>query len=900
MLHRRLFLLLATCILLTAAGLRLTALHQYPPGPHYDEAVYLIVSRSIAFGSARFFPMVEAYQGREILYMYLNAPFLQWIHDDIFTLRMVSVFCNLLTIAAATALGRLMFRGRRGWLIGLTMGALIALSFPQLWLARQAFRAVTLPMMQALALVFLWRGLTAQRHDWRWLLIGGALAGGALYTYNSSRLFPLWLGIAALVLLLLDRARWRVRLRQGAIFFGVLILVAAPMAIYAVQRPDIFFGRLAEVTQADQSVTLGESLLLHAKMFFLDGDPYLRYNLPHRPYFTLPEGLLLLIGMGVAFNRLRRRGDPLERTAYVLALLSPLMVIPSVISVGGLPPSHMRSLGMIPLIFVLVAVGAEWVYSKLGRYLSRPYSAAVLMLVLLVIGGVLVGQTYFAWATRADVYYETDADLSAAARWLVDNHIDELVYIAARDKGHPTAMIEPLPPVTWLGTDLLFRPPNGQTGLYVFPRSAPPPDDWRAWLEPGAIPGLPLAPDGRTAFEAFRLNGDAPLPAFATLAPMQTENPYLRLIGMDAPALTSGSSGTIHLAWEVIAAPPHGDFTPLVQLEDALGSVLSRTEPYMTLTDQWRPGETLMQRIEIAVPPATPPGEYALRVAWVGRAANAYVPYVDADGLAGLWAQVGTLDVERPASDPAHIDILTNHLIPIHSRLRVLGYDLNNQVYRPGEAIPITLYWNATEAGAHSVTLNASIGGRALDSWSPFEGYDWRAGETLAERRRWVLPRDLPAGNYPLTLNGEEIGAITVEGTMRVFDVPSMQTPVGAVFSDQIELVGYTLRIEDERLFIEIAWKSTNIMVNSYKLFIHAVDNSGTILSQIDIIPRQNTYPTYLWLPGEVVTETYALDRIEGMAALRIGVYDALTLQRLPVTGNESHESFLNIPLTDI
>ncbi len=253
------------------------------------------------------------------------------------------------------------------------------------------------------------------------------------------------------------------------------------------------------------------------------------------------KGLLLLIGLLVAGKRLFARGDPLERTAYALALLSPLMVIPSVISVGGLPPSHMRSLGMIPLIFVLVAVGFEWVYERIVRFLDpipnpspnsgkgandhraplpefgegrRAQRAGVglvfILIATLLIGGVLVGQTYFAWAQRADVYYATDADLSAAAQWLVANHTDEMVYIAAQDKGHPTAMVEPLPPVTWLGTDLLFRAPEGQTGLYIFPRSAPPPESWRAWLAPGAIADLPLGPDGRTAFEAFRVSGDTP------------------------------------------------------------------------------------------------------------------------------------------------------------------------------------------------------------------------------------------------------------------------------------------------------------------------------------------------------------------------------------------------------
>ncbi len=381
--NRNHFLALATLTLLIAAVLRLWGLATYPPGPHYDEAANLLIARSLAFGGARFFPMVEAYQGREVLYYYLSVPILTTISDSIFGLRLLSACCNLITIAASIALGRAMFRGSRGVVVGLTVGVLMTLSFPQIWLARQAYRAVTLPMMQSLALLFLFRGLSATprrsfipslrsgegvggevraRHASPLrLLVAGIFAGGAVYTYNSSRLFPFWLLIGGIALLWFDRVHWRRRLGQGAIFFGALAITAAPLAIYAFQRPDVFFGRLAEVTQADQSVSLLDSVVLHLKMFFISGDPYFRYNVAGRPYFTLPEGLLLLIGVALALYRLTRPIRPLERVAYLLALLAPLMVIPSVISVGGLPPSHMRSLGMVPLIFVLVGVGAEWV-----------------------------------------------------------------------------------------------------------------------------------------------------------------------------------------------------------------------------------------------------------------------------------------------------------------------------------------------------------------------------------------------------------------------------------------------------------------------------------------------------------------------------------------------------------
>ena len=151
----------------------------YPPGPHYDEAAELLIARSIAFGGARFFPMVEAYQGREVLYYYLSVPLLTFVNDGMFSLRVLSVFCNLITIAASMALGRAMFRGRRGVIVGLAVGVLMTLSFPMIWLSRQAFRSSALPMMQALALLFLWKGLRAAtaRRAVPLLVVGGRVRG---------------------------------------------------------------------------------------------------------------------------------------------------------------------------------------------------------------------------------------------------------------------------------------------------------------------------------------------------------------------------------------------------------------------------------------------------------------------------------------------------------------------------------------------------------------------------------------------------------------------------------------------------------------------------------------------------------------------------------------------------
>lgn len=909
---RKHFLALATLTLLVAAFLRIWQLATYPPGPHYDEAAELLITRSIAFGGARFFPMVEAYQGREVLFYYLAAPFLSLVHDGMFSLRVVSVFCSLLTIAASVALGRAMFGGRRGLVIGLVIGVLMTLSFPLLWMARQAFRSSALPLMQALALLFLWRGLRGNwtRRSVLLLALGGFFAGAALYTYNSSRLFPLWLLIAAFALLAFDRPNWRPRLKQGAVFFGVLAIVAVPMALYAVQRPDVFWGRLSEVTQPGQSITLMESIALHLKMFFLEGDPYFRYNEPGRPYFTFPEGLLLLVGIAVATYRLtRRQHPPTERAAYLLALLSPLMVIPSVISVGGLPPSHMRSLGMVPLIFVLVAGGAEWVIERLhivaGTRRRLPFSVLSSLVVgTLLIGGILVADLYFHWAGRAELFYESDADLAAAARWLVAQPIEAgtPVYLAARDKGHPTVMIEPVPVITWLGTDSLFVPPPGETGLYIFPHSAPVPPEWESWLAPGEIAGLPLAPDGQPAFRAFRVSGDAPLPIPASA--LEARNRYLTFVGLDAPQLVSGAAGTISMAWRIDAPPPFDDLTPLITLEDLHGSLIFRGDAYMAGTASWRAGETLIQRLTVDVPPATPPGEYILRAAWIERSTDSYVSYLGDDGSQGVvWAEIGTLEVTRPAAFPipATLPIGTRFDAEAAPGVLLLGWDTLPVSVRPGETLPLALYWQATGAQREPFTLHAALrntqgdtvlwAGKPVDDRYPAD--QWADGEVLADRVRWTIPREQPAGDYLLVLSTAEreveLGALSITGVARIFEPPEVAQQVGADFGGQVALYGVTIEQGGDTLSLRLVWQALEALPRDYKVFVHLVDANGVILAQRDAMPQADTYPTRLWLPSEFVPDTYQLPLPEGAVALRIGLYAPEDGTRLSVIDRDGN-----------
>ncbi len=96
--------------------------------------------------------------------------------------------------------------------------------------------------------------------------------------------------------LLLERpsaGRWPQLLLTAAVAFLVLL----PLGAYFIANPDAFWTRIDQVgTGAMAQLTLGASYLKSLGMFFLVGDPYLRFNLPQRPLFDFFWGALKEVG----------------------------------------------------------------------------------------------------------------------------------------------------------------------------------------------------------------------------------------------------------------------------------------------------------------------------------------------------------------------------------------------------------------------------------------------------------------------------------------------------------------------------------------------------------------------------------------------------------------------------
>lgn len=923
---RNTFLPLAVVIIMTAAVLRIVDLTQYPPGPHYDEGAELLIARSIAFGGANLFPIANSYQGRETLYHYVASPLLHVIHDSIFTLQLTSVYMNLLTIAASMALGRAMFSGQRGIWVGLAVGVMMTISFHQVYISRQAFRSVALPMYQALGLLLLWRGLRNGRHSVLWLLVGGCFSALALYTYMASRLFPLWLLIGGLLLLVWDRAHRQRRLGQGVVFFGAFAITALPMLLYALRYPDIFMGRLTEVTNTGTDVTLLESIRLHLRMFFIEGEAYVRYNIPRRPYFTLPEGILMLIGLlGAGWRVLRGDIPAAERAAYALALLSPLMVIPSVISLGGLPPNHMRSLGMVPLIFVLTAVGVDVILSALPgawqsvrrifpfavrqRRLSMLQNTAAgitSVCVLLLIGAALVAQDYRAWAQREDVFYQADGDLAAAADWLPDHaDADTRVYVASYHREHPTLITGWRGTITWLGADSFFLPPPGRTGLVIFANGFAPRPTWLNGADAEQLTDIPLGPGGQPVFSAYRVRQAAP-PATANST---ARNTLLTALGIEASPVAAGTSGQITMRWRVDQQPPYARLRPVLELRDPSGVTLSTSDAFLLSTQHWLPGEVFWQQMTVSIPAATPPGRYPMFVTWVDRDSETYIPYQDdAGGFAGISAQIGQIEVRSSTVQPDALDIPNRTIEHMATGIHLLGWGATPAALRPGESWMAVFYWQASGETPSSpplmeIALQSVENGAEQILWrgSPLQDRyavsEWQAGEVLREYLPVRIPREHAAGTVRVVLRGETestamtLGNLEVLPVSRTFTSPAPDAALLADFEGRIMLEGYRINGAEDVFSIDLIWRSTQTTDSDYTVFVHVLDASGRMLAQRDRMPldaQRATYPTSLWLPREIVVDHYRFDELPpGDYDMRVGLYRQADGQRLWLTARD-------------
>jgi hypothetical protein len=379
-------------VIAIATGLRFWALGTIPPGLYHDEAFNGLDALGVLAGERPIF--FEANNGREPLFIYLVALSVAALGRSPGAIRMVAALLGTLTIPATYLMAKAMFNRR----IGLLAAAITGLTLWHVNLSRIGFRAVAMPFLVALALWQLWLGL--KRDNKRHFLAGGGLYGLTFYTYLAARFTIVALAAFGLYLILFES--WKPALspvegleacpepsrrvggwkRGGLTFVLAALVILAPLAAYVATHWDAFLGRVGQVSIFNPAINEGDfwgTLLRHTGrtllMFTNRGDFIPRHNVPLRPVFDPVLSVFFLLGLVLCLRRFRQSAEH----AFVIIWLA-VMLLPTILAEGA--PHFLRSVGILPVAFVVPAVGLDSLWRFLENKSTAPVAVGAVALVL--------------------------------------------------------------------------------------------------------------------------------------------------------------------------------------------------------------------------------------------------------------------------------------------------------------------------------------------------------------------------------------------------------------------------------------------------------------------------------------------------------------------------------------
>ncbi|HXK41192.1 MAG TPA: glycosyltransferase family 39 protein [Anaerolineae bacterium] len=889
-------------ITLSGAALRLIGLERFPPGLHFDEAVYGLMALEIYHGQLPVF--FSAYTGREPLYMYLMAGVFRLAGIGIVGIRLTSALIGAVTLPLVYLLLRELYGNRR---LALIAASVTALSYWHLTVSRNGYPNILIPPLECLALFCLWRGYRDGHQGW--LTLGGAFVGLVLYTYLAARLFPVTVLLFFLYCLLVDRQRFLRRFGGLVLAALVAVLVFAPLGLHFIHHPHDFWERADQVLALRQAGgatafrVYGDNILKTVGGFFLKGDPRWHYNLPGKPIFDPLMAAAFGIGIVVALKRWRK-------PEYALLLIwTAGMCLPAILTVD-LMPQGQRSFGITPAIFGLAALGLETLLAAAQRRLSPPLRrvAPLALVALLAFEGGSTVRTYFGeWVRRPETYeiFNTEyVQLAQEAAARLD--AGETVVIQALHYKHPTVIF--VAPRTvdavWLyGGRSLVIPQRGNSAVtYLRAADNPPADPIAALTAELTEPLAPLPdPFGGAAVTLARLKpgvleAERDLPAQAAFAD------EIEILDWRLPQTTPrDASVDVLLHWRALRSVAEGRVLK-VHLVDANGVLWSQGDAANYLSEQWRAGDTVYELVEIPLPDGIPAGRYEVQLVFA-REGGGQLPVLREGRPSGSALVLGplTLEVEGRTLKPlqAGVDF---------GPLRAIAFEETLRTATPGGSVEFEVTWQATQAPSRDVTVTLTLrdatGAALVTQETPLgASYPtslWQAGETV--RVIYLLP--LPAlepGLYQLSLEGVEgvetggrlaLGQVQVAGQARLYTAPPLSHPLEAQLGEAITFLGYDLAPESlrpgETLSLRLVWRAESRPGNDAKVFVHLVGADGLIYGQDDSVPAQWQRPTLGWETGEIILDEHAVtvspQAPAGDYTLYIGMYETASFARLPLT----------------
>ena len=250
--------------------------------------------------------------------------------------------------------------------------------------------------------------------------------------------------------------------------------------------------------------------------------------------------------------------------------------------------------------------------------------------------------------------------------------------------------------------------------------------------------------------------------------------------------------------------------------------------------------------------------------------------------------------------------------------VRLLAVETDKESVQPGDTLNVTLYWQALAPLQKDYSVFVQVTGwqqnlGQRDTYPVGGGYPtsrWVPGQIVRDRHQITIRPDakspgpawIAAGLYEFDTM-ERLEAVDAAGQPVSFpNVAKLGLERGGVtwqpqhkldvnLENRVRLIGFDTPDEQPKPGQEwpltLYWQVEGDLNRDYTVFVHVLDETGTLLTQGDGPPLDGRYPTSDWMPGEILNDTHSLTIPAGAAPGRyqvfVGLYEPSTEQRLLV-----------------
>jgi len=415
-------------ILIIGIAFRLYDLYRVPPEMTSDHIEKLLNVNQILNGDRSIFFTNNG--GRESLHMYILALVAQFTGMELgFTLlKVTAIIESIITLPFLWWLGREIIgeKDRKlGNAVGLSLMALVAVSYWHLAVTRLALRIILTPLVATLLLGLMIRAL---RHNRRGdFIMAGLVLGFGLYTYQAVRMMPVFIVLAvgwAMWCRLRQRGQFRLYVGHLAVLVAVSFVIFIPLFRFSVEYPNLFWmrteGRLLgddiiQTTDENGNITQRNATLAERIEAFNKNVPILTDNIrnallmynwksdiawisayPNYPAMDTITGTFLILGLGawIGLVFIRKEG-----ILMIVPLMVIVMLLPSALSIAQ-PlenPSATRTSGSLPAAYLIAALPMGLFVMQSGRVFRQVgvRLATIILFVLVIIAVSLNSKTYY-------------------------------------------------------------------------------------------------------------------------------------------------------------------------------------------------------------------------------------------------------------------------------------------------------------------------------------------------------------------------------------------------------------------------------------------------------------------------------------------------------------------------